>query len=440
MSEKLKEGVRIGTMLNREVEVVRWLAEGGQGDVYVVRYNGEEKALKWYKPNGMGKNRDAFYENLRQNVLKKAPGREFLWPLDITDWMDDSFGYIMDLRPEGYYELSEFMLTNVRFPSYRIMTNAALHIVSAYRILHNSGYSYQDLNDGNFFINPLNGDVLICDNDNVAPDGVNTGIIGKPRYMAPEIVVRSKKNPDTESDLFSMSVIVFLLFFLNHPLEGKLSLVPALTPKLQEELYGKNPLFIMDEGNKANGPDPVIHRNMLKIWPEMPDYMKELFSSAFCQRALTAPEARPRELEWMKKLVRFQSGIMPCACGEEIFIQDENECKCKNEGCRRELKVQYRLMLKDYSMPAIVGNRLYRCQIGTCNADEALKVIGKIIAKKSDISILGLRNCSENIWNVTTPSGKIKKVMPDEVMPLKDRLSFQVMGFSNVEPIEIKEV
>ena len=30
------------------------------------------------------------------------------------------------------------------------------------------GYSYQDLNDGNFFINPQSGDVLICDNDNVA--------------------------------------------------------------------------------------------------------------------------------------------------------------------------------------------------------------------------------------------------------------------------------
>lgn len=437
MSEKFDKGTRIGTMLNREVEVVRWLAEGGQGDVYVVKYNGEEKALKWYKPNGMGKDKDAFYRNLKDNVLNKAPSGEFLWPLDITDWMDESFGYVMDLRPEGYYELSEFMLTNVRFSSYRIMTNAALHIVSAYRILHNKGYSYQDLNDGNFFINPQNGDVLICDNDNVAPDGVQTGIIGKPRYMAPEIVIRDKM-PDNESDLFSMSVILFLLFFLNHPLEGKRSLVPALTPKLQEELYGKSPLFIMDEESKENAPDPVIHKNMLKVWPEMPNYMKELFSNAFSQKALTTPAARPKELEWMKRLVRFQSGIVTCACGEEIFIQDENVCQCKK--CGNRWKVPYRFMLKDYSMPAIAGNRFYRCQIGTCKADDALNVIGKVIAKKSDTLMLGLRNCSENIWNVTTPSGKFKKVMPGEVMPLKDGLSFTVTGFSNVDSIEIKEV
>lgn len=39
-------------------------------------------------------------------------------------------------------------------------------------MLHRHGYSYQDLNDGNFFINPESGDVLICDNDNVMPQGV----------------------------------------------------------------------------------------------------------------------------------------------------------------------------------------------------------------------------------------------------------------------------
>ena len=30
-------------------------AEGGQGEVYIVDYNGEKKALKWYKKTGLGK-------------------------------------------------------------------------------------------------------------------------------------------------------------------------------------------------------------------------------------------------------------------------------------------------------------------------------------------------------------------------------------------------
>lgn len=439
MSEKFKEGTRLGTMLNGEVEIVKWLAEGGQGDVYVVKYNGEEKALKWYKPNGTGKDKEAFYENLKENVIRKSPSPEFLWPLDIAEEQDDqkkSFGYIMNLRPEGYYELSEYMLTHVRFSSYRIVTNAALHIVSAYRILHNKGYSYQDLNDGNFFINPKSGDVLICDNDNVAPDGVQTGIIGKPRYMAPEIV-RREKMPDNESDLFSMSVIVFLLYFLNHPLEGKRSLAPAMTPKLQTELYGNNPLFIMDKENKANEPDPLIHKNILDVWPDMPDYMQELFSDAFSQKALKVPAARPMELEWLKRLVRFQNSIIPCTCGNEIFVQDESVCICRK--CGKKWKIPYRLMLKDYSVPAIPGNKLYRFQLETCKADETLQIVGRVIAKKTDVLMLGLQNCGENIWNVTTPSGKLKKVGPGEVVPLKDGLSFTVMGF-NCDSIIIKEV
>lgn len=117
MDGKLAEGTRIKTLLNNDLVVDRWLAEGGQGNVYAVRYNGEEKALKWYKPTGMGKSPEAFYENLKSNVMSKAPSPEFLWPLDITERRDGTFGYIMDLRPEGYYEVSDFMLTNVRFVS-----------------------------------------------------------------------------------------------------------------------------------------------------------------------------------------------------------------------------------------------------------------------------------------------------------------------------------
>ena len=62
------------------------------------------------------------------------------------------------------------------------------------------------MNDGNFFINPNNGKVLICDNENVAPNGTDTGILGKPRYMAPEIVL-GKKMPDNLTDRFSMSAV-----------------------------------------------------------------------------------------------------------------------------------------------------------------------------------------------------------------------------------------
>ena len=243
MSEELKVGFKVKTIDGRIATVQKRLGGGGQGDVYLIDYNNSPMALKWYK-KGIMNNPQAFYENLVDNKEHGAPSAEFLWPVDVTEWIDGTFGYVMPLKPNGFYEVSDFMLTNVRFKSYKIAIDAALKIVSAYRLLHNDGYSYQDLNDGNFFINPQNGKVLICDNDNVAPDKTETGIIGKPRYMAPEIVMK-KNMPNSLSDLFSMSVILFILFCMTHPLEGKRSLEPCLSPALQEKLYGSEALFII---------------------------------------------------------------------------------------------------------------------------------------------------------------------------------------------------
>lgn len=435
MIGKLPVGERLPT-LSGEAVVEEWLAEGGQGDVYRVKYNGQDKALKWYKPGGMGKNPSAFYENLKSNVLKGSPSPTFLWPLDITDPDPDSgvFGYVMDLRPEGYREVSEFMLTKVRFSSYRAVVDASMKIVSAYRILHNKGFSYQDLNDGNFFIHPETGDVRIGDNDNVAPNGKETGIIGKPRYMAPEVVT-GQNMPDTLSDLHSMSVILFILFFLTHPLEGKRFLTPALTPKLQGILYGTDPWFIMDQECQENGPDPVIHRNVLAVWPQLPDYMQKLFSWAFSRQSLKNPNTRPTELDWLNELVRFRSEIVRCSCGNNIFYQPGKPC----EKCGKLIRIPYQLKLSDYSIPAVAGGRLFRCQMGPCNADSALELVGRIVAKKADVVIYGLQNIGEGGWNAETPSGKMLKVKPGETIPLKNGIKCSITTAVGTETIEIIE-
>ena len=110
-------GKIIKTDFGAPIKILKYLASGGQGDVYVVEYGGKKKALKWYK--NAGKDPDAFYSNLKRNADKGAPDSAFLWPEAVTEKTDGSFGYIMDLRPEGYHELSEFMLArDVKFPSF----------------------------------------------------------------------------------------------------------------------------------------------------------------------------------------------------------------------------------------------------------------------------------------------------------------------------------
>ncbi len=423
MEEQLKTGRLIKTVSGKTIRIGKVLGEGGQGTVYEVKCDGEAKALKWYKKSELGKKADLFYDNLLRNIRNGAPSEEFLWPQELTEWTDGTFGYVMDLRPEGYYEITDYMLCHVRFASYRAVVTAALKIVSAFRILHNHGYSYQDLNDGNFFIHPESGKVLICDNDNVAPDRMETGIIGKPRYMAPEVVTGSK--PDSLSDRFSLSILLYILFCLNHPLEGKHSLVPCLSPELQMRLYGTEPVFIMDPDDHSNGPHPVVHRNSIAVWSALPEYMKQIFVEAFSQKSMKKPSARPTEIEWLKALTRFRSEIVPCKCGNEIFTENGRSVYC--DVCNRLVEIPYRLEMRLYSIPAIRDSRIYKCQLMVCDGAEALDPIAQVVQKNGS-GELGLRNCSGKAWQALTPSGRQKKVAAGEVVPLRDGIRLIVDG------------
>ena len=404
------------------VKIIKHLGGGGQGDVYMVEHNGEKKALKWYR--NLGSDPQAFYDNLVRNVEHGSPDKAFIWPEAVVgDKSEKSFGYLMALRPDGYYDLSEFMLTNVRFKSFKAAVEACIKIVSAFRKLHLDGYSYQDLNDGNFFLNPETGDIMICDPDNIAPDGVHTGIIGKPRYMAPEIVCGNAM-PSRRTDYFSMSIILFLILCLNHPLEGKKALVPCLTPPLAEKLYGSEALFICDPADKSNAPVKNIHSNVIARWGYMPDYIKDAFIKAFGQEAIKNPNRRLNELDWLKVLVRFRSDIVQCSCGNEVFINNASTTKC--DGCRKPMVIDHVFKLPDYSLTAKAGSRIYRCQLGICNADVALKPVALVVSKKDNPSVLGVKNMSDQIWSASTTLNTTRKVQPGEVIPFKSGIIIDV--------------
>ena len=124
------------------------------------------------------------------------------------------------------------------------------------------GAKYQDISFGNLFFNPDNGDVLICDNDNVSFDNSKPGgVLGTPGFMAPEIV-RGEKRPSKDTDRYSLSVLLFYLFMVNHPLEGKLEAsIRCMDMAARVKLYGTDPVFIFDPNNKTNRPVKGIHDN-----------------------------------------------------------------------------------------------------------------------------------------------------------------------------------
>lgn len=420
----LNAGQTIHTVLGKTIKVKTFLGAGGQGSVYVVDYAGEDKALKWYHKD-IFLSVDDFKENLRENVFKTSPAPEFMWPIDMTDDFQGSFGYVMDLRPKGYYEATEFLLHTVAFKSYRRAIDACMAVVSAFRQLHNQGMSYKDINGGNFFFDPKTGKALICDNDNVAPSSVQTGIIGTPRFMAPEVVTRQTM-PNGHSDRHSMSVLLFMLLCMGHPLEGSRSLCPVLGAAQQLALYGTDPVFMMDPDNHVNAPNEIIHRDVVRVWDCFPQYMRDIFVRAFSHDALTNPQTRPTEKDWLKALVRFRSDMITCSCGNEVFTEGGAGAVC--DACGKPVRSACRLKLKDleYSIPLVYDTRLYRVQVGVCNADEALDPIAQVVRSGGSKPVLGLRNASKQSWNAITSKGDRRPVAPGEVIPIKPGIQFTV--------------
>lgn len=424
----MESGIEIGTKLKtidgKTITVLDLLGEGGQGYVYLVDYDSTKKALKWYKKNQLGSMPQKFYENLVTNKEKMSPSKEFLWPIDITEWEDGTFGYVMDLLKDGYYSITEFILGNVKFKDFKVICDATLNLVSAFRKLHNRGYSYQDLNDGNFFINPKNGNLLIGDNDNVVPDNNFTGVLGKPRYMAPEIVIgKGDVKPNITSDLYSLSLLIFMLFTNTHPLEGKKVVNTPNRDVLDKTLYGSEAVFIMDSNDKSNAPHPKLHQNIISIWPYLPSYMKDIFLKAFSKEALIKGIGRPKEIEWLKNLARFRNDIVYCKkCGNSAFAEKTDICDC----CSENLNIKYKLKIDDYTIPAVEDTRIYNFQVSACKVEEALNPVARIIKNKNNEDLLAIVNLSNKIWNATTPSGKTKKVANKELIPLKEGINIMV--------------
>ena len=418
---ELKTGCKVELTSGGQATIIKELGRGGQGIVYLVELFGETMALKWYL-NPLG---DKFYRNLEKNIQSGAPSDAFIWPEYLTVKTKGYYGYIMKLRPSNYFEFGNFLLAKKNFKSFDAMMAAAMKICEGFMMLHRFGFSYQDLNDGNFFIEPNTGDILICDNDNVMPQGEKSGIMGKARYMAPEVVAGGV--PDKYSDRFSLSVILFMLFFANHPFEGaKVVACPCMTESFEKKFYGSEATFIYDPSDKTNLPVRGVHQNVIRRWPVFPAILKDTFIDQFSQEKLKNPTTRLIEQEWQKIISKVRDSLVICpACGEETFLNDiSGTCNCMN--CGKPIDTSKYVKIGTRSLILTPNTKLY--------IDNDNSADGLVVVNPQDTSMMLIQNITNNKWTAETPSGKIKEVEPKGFMPIKAGIK---ISFSNTSKGEI---
>ena len=413
LRELIPEGTRLVTNDGEEVIVNALISDsGGQGDVYHATYNGRSCALKWYNKH----KDDVIGGDLHKNIVKlcstRQPSVKFIWPqaLVMQSGASDSdlFGYVMELFPDGYAEMNDFLRADndpqaARFKSYNAVLTTGLNIAAAMRELHVSlGMSYKDLNPKNFAFNPQTGDILVIDNDNVSADSGPCSVSGMNGYMAPEIQRSGYQiHPDTRTDYFSLAVILFRLFFVDHPFEGRrMRKYPVITDKVEEYCYAIKPIFCFDPNDDSNRPDDVFAPNSTIRWRIIPPELRALFVEAFTV-GIDAPGRRPPENAWINaisrardKLIRIPHKRAGGVAIEEQFVNFDDPRSIPSGCMSLTLSSGYRVAL--YPQKAI-----YKISV-----DGDAKRYGELyagIVYNAEQKCMGIRNLSADDWRIFTP-------------------------------------
>lgn len=411
MNGLLKEGTILTSECGALYTVKKLLGAGGQGEVYEVESGGKALALKWYYKHTATRVQKDILDNL---IAKGCPDDSFLWPLDMVfKSYGEPFGYIMPLRPKNYKSIVDMMKRRAE-PSFYALCRVAFQLTKGYQKLHAMGYSYRDISFGNVFFDPDTGDVLICDNDNVSVNGSeDSSVYGTPRFMAPEIVI-GKAKPSRNTDLYSLAVLLFYMFMLNHPLEGKLEAdIKCMDVYAMNKLYGTNPVFIFDPDNKTNRPVRGYQDNALIYWDLYPENLKQLFVQAFTV-GLGSPNRRVTENKWLETLANLMTGIVICPhCGAEVFYDETKDTMGVAHicwGCQQTVQIPAKMITEKSTVLLTAETKLYAHHI--LENYDMDTVVGSVVQNPKNPDLWGIRNETESNWTYIKADGSQVALAP----------------------------
>jgi eukaryotic-like serine/threonine-protein kinase len=405
MSEILKVGQTVQSEASgASCKVEKFLGGGGQGEVYQANLGGSSVALKWYFRNQATEEQ----RNSLLDLMKSgSPNPFFLWPMELMVSSDvEGFGYIMPLRPSRFHSIVSLMKKRID-PSFRALAIAGRDLAHSFFQLHAKGLCYRDISFGNVFFDPDTGDVLICDNDNVGIDGkTEVGVLGTPRFMAPE-VVRGEAKPSTNTDLFSLAVLLFYMLFIHHPLEGeKEANIRCFDLPAMNKIYGAEAVFIFDPKDTSNRPVPGLQDNPLIYWKVYPTFLRDLFTRSFTEGLRDPQHGRVRESEWRGAMVRLTDSIIYCAhCGSENFY-DSDALKASGGttapcwSCQKPLNLPPRIRIgKNNVVMLNHDTKLFPHHIYPERSYDFTHPVAEVTRHPKDPNIWGLKNLSADNWN-----------------------------------------
>lgn len=388
-------------------EVEKQIGEGGQGYIFLVKNDaGDEYALKWYKESRATSSQKEILETVINNKPNsKNSDVSFIWPLYMVSHPNSkSFGYVMPLYDsKRFINYNKVINGRAKRPSVKSLSYVSFLIANAIEAVHREGMAYCDVNLGNIQFDFNQNEIIVCDNDNVVVNNSDVNILGVPEFMAPEVALKKNK-PNSSSDLYSLAIMLYMLWMYEHPMEGKKTdEVRCWDLVAKTKFYHAEPLFVHHPSNKENSIENVeIYKLSLALWNFYPSKRcKDAFIKTFTEGA-DNPNKRTRTSQWQTIFLEMYSNTMQCPyCGAEVvFDPDKPKQRCPN--CKKELPLKMILNINfpGSKMRVVVQSdtTLYPYHFGNIDNVKNQQPLAKIESHPKKKGAYIIRNLSDRSW------------------------------------------
>ena len=339
-------GRRVVSHYGNEYIIGKKFDAGGVAKVFHAQKVGDKKeyVFKEYVPKPETRMIHATIKKnlitLIQKPLLDASGNKlshFVPPLDIIALKSGGFGYIMDKVDTSTYKSVEKILNHHDYyPNARSLCRFCRGFANFFQTIHLRGWCYKDINEGNIYINPDNGDfwVIDCDNISVAK---NKTILGTAGYMAPEIY--KTETPDKFSDFFSTATFFFRLFIGSYPMDGPATEQYMIQRDLSVDgaapvIYGTNALFAFHPKDKRNAVYMATSDKNYQIqtrkWNALPVQIKKCMIQTFVTALpFDKRQHRTRDDQWIKCFEDLEKNhLVQCKKCKKYNFDNRKTCYC----------------------------------------------------------------------------------------------------------------
>ncbi len=389
--------------------------------LYRVSLNGEDKIFT--RLIGCSDEKKAFYEALGAEKLATA---ETNWPVAFcNNAQENIFGFISNTIPKDYKLLSDLLYERTNQFGLKNEIDICLNLATLFGKLCEKGYYISNLTEANVAFNPLNGAIFLNAFKNITNDK-EIYSVNSIKFSPPEYYHQKSKGIIPESARYILSVIMFIVFFRAHPLDGiRASSKAYLTKDDLYSLYLKYPVFMLDPEDDSNRPSEYIYSKLQEKWDSFPSFIRDLFIESFSKKAIKEPLSRPDEIKWINALVKMRSFSFVCSCTAILSLSEEGKGSCPC--CKKAFEVACKIKLKNYTIPTVNKTRVYRCQVtDNYTISNATEPVGVIVANPSNPQLLGFKNMTNEALVCTTIDGNTKTINNGEIAPLINGISVNI--------------